>query len=190
MKKKPIYTLASRQQGATLVIAMLILVLIMMIGITAVSTSNTQFKLAGNLQFEDGAMNSAETAVTTAENWLATGTNFKDAGFTTYDTTKPELLPIGRLASRTSPNNNPLTMSWSDTSSRSVKSDGSLDDDTQRYMIELQSTGNRLTTSSQVSGGRTSSGCNQVNTYLITSRGQSHRGATKFIQSFYSVLTC
>jgi Tfp pilus assembly protein PilX len=59
-----------RQQGATLVIALLILVLIMMIGITAISTSNTQYKLAGNLQFEDGATNNAETAVTTAENWL------------------------------------------------------------------------------------------------------------------------
>ena len=53
-----------RQGGATLVIALLILVLIMMIGITAVSTSNTQYKLAGNLQFEDGAMNNAETAIT------------------------------------------------------------------------------------------------------------------------------
>jgi Tfp pilus assembly protein PilX len=141
--------------------------------------------LAGNLQFEDSAMNNAETAATTAENWLATGTNFKDAGFTTYDASKPELLPIGRLVGLTSPNNNPLTMTWSDTNSRGVDPD-----DMQRYMIELQSTGNRLTTSSQVSGGRTSSGCNQVNTYLITSRGQSHRGATKLVQSFYSVLSC
>ena len=72
---------AARQKGATLVIALLILVLIMMIGITAVSTSNTQFKLAGNLQFEDSAMNNTESAVSAAENWLSTGTNYTNAAF-------------------------------------------------------------------------------------------------------------
>ena len=55
-----------RQGGATLVIALLILVLIMMIGITAVSTSNTQYKLAGNLQFEDSALNNSEYGSGTA----------------------------------------------------------------------------------------------------------------------------
>jgi hypothetical protein len=49
---------------------------------------------------------------------------------------------------------------------------------------------NKLQGSSQVVGGRTSSGCNQVNTYQITGRGTSARGATKFVQSFYSVLNC
>ncbi|MBL8336979.1 MAG: hypothetical protein JNM97_09410, partial [Rhodoferax sp.] len=82
MRRSALPSLRRHQRGATLVVALLILVLIMMIGITAVSTSNTQFRLAGNLQFEDSAMNNAEAAVTAAENWLATGTNYNNAAFT------------------------------------------------------------------------------------------------------------
>jgi Tfp pilus assembly protein PilX len=179
-----------RQQGATLVIALLVLVLIMMIGITAVTTSNTQFKLAGNLQFEDSAMNNAEIAIGVAENWLSNGTNYAHSGFTTYNAAvapeqqRPELFPIGRLAGLTAPNNSVLTMTWDDSNSQSIS------DDSQRYVIEMLSKGNRLMTSSQVVGGRGSFGCNQVNTYLITARGQSHRGASKFVQSYFSVLSC
>jgi Tfp pilus assembly protein PilX len=174
----------SRQKGATLIIALLVLVLIMMLGVTAMTSSNTQFKLAGNLQFEDSAMNNTEAAITTAERWLSTGSNYSNAGFTTYSSaTSPHLHPIGHLAGLTAPANNPLTMTWNDTNSVEASS-------TQRYMVELLSTNNRLLTSSQATGSRTSTGCNQVNTYLITARGVSARGATKFVQSYYSVLSC
>ena len=179
------FKLPARERGATLVIALLVLVLIMMIGITAVSTSDTQFKLAGNLQFEDSALNNAEAAVTSAENWLATGANFSDVGFATIDNAKPQLLPIGRLATLVAPNNDPLTMTWDNSNSLAVAGNTA-----QRYFIEQMSLNNKLQGSSQVIGGRTSSGCNQVNTYQITGRGTSARGATKFVQSFYSVLNC
>jgi Tfp pilus assembly protein PilX len=184
-RRKTLNASPARQRGATLVIALLVLVLIMMIGITAVSTSDTQFKLAGNLQFQDSALNNAETAVTAAENWLSTATNFSDGGFTTYDGTKPQLLPIGRLAGLAAPDNNPLTMTWENANSLAV--DGNT---RQRYFIEQMSRNNKLQGSSQVVGARTSSGCNQVNTYQITGRGVSARGATKFVQSYYSVLNC
>lgn len=178
-------TSRTRQRGATLVIALLVLVLIMMIGITAISTSDTQYKLAGNLQFEDSALNNAEVAVSAAEQWLSTGANHADAGFATYDATKPQLLPIGRMASLSAPDNDPLTMTWGDTNSLAV---GGVE--RQRYYIELMSRNNKLQGSSQVVGGRSSSGCNQVNTYQITGRGASARGAVKFVQSYYSVLNC
>ena len=180
----------ARQKGATLVIALLILVLIMMIGITAISTSNTQFKLAGNLQFEDGAMNNAEAAITAAEQWLSTGTNYKNAGFTAYaQATTPQLVPIAQVV-------NPISMTWIDladpggpypTTANSLMVGGNI---AQRYLIQLMSRNNRLLGSSAVLGGRTSSGCNQVNTYQITARGLSARGATRFVQSFFSVLSC
>lgn len=184
--RRPILAaLPARQRGATLVIALLVLVLIMMIGISAVSTSDTQFKLAGNLQFQDSALNNAESAVTAAENWLSTGTNHGDAAFAIYDGTKPELLPIGRLAGLSAPDNSALSMTWADANSQAV--DGNT---RQRYYIELMSLNNKLQGSSQVVGGRTNAGCNQVNTYQITGRGVSARGATKFVQSYYSVLNC
>lgn len=178
MRHQSGYRFPSRQKGATLVIALLILVLIMMIGITAVSTSNTQYKLAGNLQFEDAAMNNAEAAVSTAENWLATGTNYANAGFTTYDTTAtPQLLPIGTSFS-------PLSMTWSNSNSVSVGSDA------QRYLVKQMSTNNILSGSSAAVGSRGMSVCNKVNTYLITGRGTSARGASKVVQSYYSVVSC
>ena len=203
MRCVPASGFPARQKGATLVIALLILVLVMMIGITAVSTSNTQFKLAGNLQFEDSALNNAEAATTAAEIWLTSGTNAASAGFTTYkQNASPHLLPIGYLAGLVSPANSPLSMDWYDSvdqaTTNSHKANSiSLNDPitgarnpSQRYFIELMSIGNRLQGSSQVTGGRASSGCNQVNTYLITARGLSARGATKFVQSYFSVLSC
>jgi Tfp pilus assembly protein PilX len=208
MHKHSGFRFPARQQGATLVVALLILVLIMMIGITAVSTSNTQFKLAGNLQFEDSAMNNAEASITAAEAWLASGTNYANAAFTAVAPTTspdpgsaaatPELLPITTVAAiRAARATAPLTMTWGTANSRCV-GDGDLTtaacdapgNTAQRYLIELMSRNNRLQGSSQVVGGRTSAGCNQVNTYQITGRGTSARGATRFVQSYFSVLSC
>ena len=173
------------QTGSTLVISMVILIIVMLIGVTTMVISNTQFKLAGNLQFEDSAMNNTETAVTTAENWLSTGTNYNNAGFTTYSSATAHLHPTGHLEGLTAPDNDPLSMTWDDDNSAEVAGNSN-----QRYLIQQMSTGNRLQGSSQAVGGHASSGCNHVNTYLITARGMSARGATKFVQSFYSVLSC
>jgi Tfp pilus assembly protein PilX len=176
---------STRQTGSTLIISMILLVIVMMLGITAMVTSNTQFKLSGNLQFEDSAMNNAETAVTTAENWLSTGTNYSNAGFTTYSAGTAQLHPISHLAGLAPPANDPLTMTWSDGNSVMVNANSQ-----QRYLIELISRNSRLLGSSPIVGGRTSTACNQVNTYQITGRGLSARGATKYVQSYYSVLSC
>jgi Tfp pilus assembly protein PilX len=174
----------SNQKGATLIIALIMLVLIMTLGITAFNSSKVQFKLAGNVQFEEIAMNNAETAVAAAENWLSTTENFKNTGFTTYSNTTPQLHPIDHLQNLTAPANDPLTMAWDGTSDLQVGSSN------QRYMIQLMSAGNTLLGSGGGSGGRTSTGCNKVNTYMITARGQATRGATKFVQSYYSVKSC
>ncbi len=188
----------ARQRGATLVIALLILVLIMMIGITAVSTSDTQFKLAGNLQFEDNALNNAETAVAAAENWLSSGNNFSNAGFFTYDrVSSAHLLPVGHLAAQAAvKDQSPLTMDWFDTVDDPSKANSisvlnpltGVRNPAQRYFIELMSVNNRLQGSNQGVGGRCTASTNQVNTYQITGRGVSARGATKLVQSYYSVL--
>ena len=61
-----------RQSGATLVIALIILIVLMILGIGAVMTANSQFKMAGNLQFENQAKNAAENQLAIAEAWLNT----------------------------------------------------------------------------------------------------------------------
>ena len=184
MPRKSISHPPSRQKGATLIIALILLVLIMTLGIAAFNSSKVQFKLAGNLQFEEIAMNNAETAVAAAEGWLSAPNNFRNAGFSTYSSTTPHLHPIDHIKNLAAPANDPLTMAWDGTSDVQVGSTN------QRYMIQLMSANNTLLGSGLAQGAATAKGCNKVNTYMITARGQATRGATKFIQSYFSVLSC
>ncbi len=188
MRSEHAYKLCRRQTGSTLIVSLIILILLMLLGVTAMTTSDTQFKLTGNLQFEDSAMNNAETAINAAETAMKNGTiAIANAGFSTA-----YVAANGPVTSGLYPLNSgidPFTMDWSG-------SGGNNNDyavfvaSGQSYIIELMSVNNRLVGSSPVLGGRASSGCNQVNTYRITARGSSARGATKLIQSFYSVLSC
>ena len=80
-----------RQRGASSLFITVILVLVLMLlAVTAAVLSSTQFKLAGNLQYENIAFNLAEGALASAENWLSTKdgngtyTNARNANFTTY----------------------------------------------------------------------------------------------------------
>jgi type IV pilus assembly protein PilX len=188
MRFDPTFKLRHTQSGSTLIISLIILILLMLLGVTAMKTSDTQFQLAGNLQFEDSAMNNAETAINAAETAMAKGTIARaDTGFTTAYVSANGPVTAGLYP--ISSGIDPLTLDWAGAGGNgnnySIQVTGS-----QNYIIELMSTNNRLVGSSQTTGGRSSSGCNQVNTYRITARGTSARGATKFIQSFYSVLSC
>ena len=115
-------------------------------------------------------MGSAEAATTAAEVWLTNSTNFRDAAFTTYNGTKPAYLPIGHLATLAAPDNNLLTMDWVGKSVAVTASE--------RYIIERMSTRSSLAGSTQTIGGRSSAGCNKVDTFRISGRGESSRGAT------------
>lgn len=178
----------SSERGSTLIISLIILILLMLLGVTAMKSSDTQFQLTGNLQFEDSAMNNTETAINAAEMALSTGAiALLDSGFTTaYVTTNG---PVTSGLYPVSSGIDPFTLNWTGAggngNSYAVQVTAS-----QYYIIELLSQNNRLIGSNQVIGGRASSGCNQVNTYRITARGTSARGATKLVQSFYSVLSC
>lgn len=182
-----------RQDGAVLMMAMLIVVLILMAGITATSNSNAQLKLAGIFQSEDDALNNAESAMAQAENWLRSGSNYLSVGFAEYDAqATPRLLPIGYLDSQPAAGPAPRArpaLPWppSDVAASAAGAGG---DPAQVYIIEQLSRGARLPGSSQVVGGRNSTGCNQVNTYEITARGRDPRGTFKVIQADVSILHC
>lgn len=172
-----------RQQGITLITTAVMLVLVMLLGVSAVMLSRSEFRLAGNLQFRNAALNDAENAVVAAEQWLATGSNFLNAGFTTYDGSgTPHLYPINYIATQTAPNNDPLTMDWGNDNSLAVGNS--------RYIIERIAINKKLIPTSLNIGGNPTTGCAQVNIYRIVARGESSRGTTRFIQSVYSVLSC
>jgi len=171
------------QRGASSLFVTVVLVLvIMLLGVTAAVLSNTQFKLAGNLQFENVAFNLAEGALAQAELWLATGTNSKNAGFTTRSTDTPQLYPIGNLATN---NLDPLTMTWSSTNSLAIGGD-----DSQRYLIERYGADNQPLGTGLDSGGRPLTGCQKVDVFRITTRGTSAKGTAKLVQTTYSVPSC
>ena len=182
MLRKPNFALPGKQTGSALIVSLIILIIVMLMGVMAMTTSDTQYKMAGNLQFQDAAMNNAETAISFAEKWLSSGPNFVSGGFTTYDSATPYLYPPVTAI-------DPLTMTWDDSNSIQITDPvTTLQNPSQRYLIQRMSTNNVLIGSSSSSGGRTSTACNKVNTYRIYARGTSVRGASKIIESYYSVL--
>lgn len=68
-------TLPGTQRGATLVIALLILVMIMMYGIPAAMDSMQNERMAGNTRNRDLAFQAAEHALKKAETWIFTKTS-------------------------------------------------------------------------------------------------------------------
>lgn len=67
----PISTPA-RQRGVALVLALVFLVLLTIIGITALNTTSLEEKMANNVKDRNLAFQSAESALTLAEYWLYT----------------------------------------------------------------------------------------------------------------------
>jgi Tfp pilus assembly protein PilX len=172
-----------RQRGASALFVTVILVLVvMLLAITASVLSNTQFRLAGNLQYENVAFNLAEGALAQAESWLATGTNSRSAGFTTRSNDLKYLYPIGYLAAIPI---DPMTMAWDDTNSRKVDADGN-----QRYLIEKYGADNQPLGTGIETGGRPLVGCQKVDVYRISARGATVKGTTKLVRTIYSVPSC
>lgn len=165
-----------QQRGSTLIVSLIILVILMLLGVGAMVVSDTGYKLAGNLQFQDSALNNAETAVAEGEKWLSSGTNIQDQRFAT--TAADEIYGLAE-------NPDPLTMSWDNSTSLAVGGNSA-----QRYFIDLMSEGNQPLPSGAGIGVRRSSACNKVNTYRVVGQGTSARGAVRFVESYYSVLNC
>jgi Tfp pilus assembly protein PilX len=160
----------------------ILVLVVMLLAVTAAVLSSTQFKLAGNLQYENIAFNLAEGALASAENWLSTGTYARKKGFTSYGTDDPALphiYPIGHLTA------DPLTMTWTDSNSLQIDADGA-----QRYLIEKYGADNQPLGTGLDSGGRPLTGCQKVDVFRITTRGTSAKGTIKFVQTTYSVPSC
>lgn len=60
------------QQGVALVLALVFLLLLTLLGITALNTTALEEKMAGNVRDRNLAFQSAESALSVAENWIYT----------------------------------------------------------------------------------------------------------------------
>lgn len=158
-----------KQAGSTLVVSLMILIILMLLGVTTMVTSDTQYKLAGNMQFEKMALDNAEIATYAAEQWLETN---KNSG------ANP---PTGVAALGSF---DPFVLNWSVNSTAVTAGD-----DSKRYVIHYVSS-----IASPLAGAgldcfdpTNERNFDCVNTYLVTARGLSNRGAAKFIQTYYAV---
>lgn len=61
------------QQGATLIISLMLLIVLTLIGVTAMNTSNLEERMAGNARDTNLAFQAAEAALKNAEEFLRTG---------------------------------------------------------------------------------------------------------------------
>lgn len=163
-----------RQRGASLIVSLVMLAVLMLMGTAAYVASTTQFRMAGNLQFQNVAMSNAESGLAQAETWLIT--NYGDPGFTAR--------APGGLYPATGPLPDPFTMTWDDTTSVKVDALG-----TQRYLIEMLGPNRVLPSNSVVSCNvyGMSGPCPAVNVYRITTRGTSILGTIKFVQSVFAI---
>ncbi len=167
------YKRPTRQRGAVLVTALIILGVLMVLSASAVMMSRTQLKVAGNTQFQNLAMSDAESAIASAENWIRT-----NAGSSAFSTAQvPGIYPSGVTI-------DPFTMRWDDGTSVKVDAAGN-----QRYAIELYMPSRTPPTSSvvQCNSYGTVAPCPKLNLYRISARGVSRSGAVKIVQSIYAV---
>ena len=160
---KPIrkHKYVSKQTGSTLIVTLIILILVMLLGVTAMNTSDTQAKLTGNLQFENVALNNAEIAASIAEQSLASS-----AVASSYPVPTSMNVPIPY---------DPLTTT-------SGQANG-------YYEIKYVSTDPSPFAGLGLDCTAISNAHNYdcVNTFLVTAVGTAGRGATKIVQTYYSV---
>jgi type IV pilus assembly protein PilX len=167
--------LPRKQAGSSLVVSMIMLVVLMLMGVGAMVVSNTQYRMAGNLQFQSLASTNADSGLAQAENWLAT--NFENTKLITR--VSGGFYPQGSVVP------SPYNMSWDDTNSETVAGSGGA----QRYMVEVLSTNRNISKGSYKPCDPYTSPtpCGYVNLYRVTARGTSARGAVNVVQSIYAV---
>lgn len=81
-----------RQRGASLLVALMFLIVLTMLGVTAAQNSSMEERMAGNTRNRDMALQSAEAALTYVQNNLGTGDNIRgmtypSTGLRVYDGT-------------------------------------------------------------------------------------------------------
>jgi type IV pilus assembly protein PilX len=74
-----VHNAARRERGATLIIALVFLVIMAMLGVTVANVTSLQEKMAGNTRDRDLALQAAEAALRDAQIRLATDVGFRTA---------------------------------------------------------------------------------------------------------------
>lgn len=180
-----LYAHPGKQQGITLAVSLIFLLVLTIIGISAMSTSTLQEKMAGNMKDKVLSFQSAESALVSAENWVqAQNTTIRSQ--TTPNILSPSTTgePLWRTAGRWSGANSiehpntPLDQSSSDLFDLKYLSDSP------RYIIEDLGALPCESKTTQCGGY---GGTPQRFMYRITARGQGGTAnAVSLVQSTFA----
>ena len=125
------------QQGAVLVISLLLLLIMTLIGVTTMSTTSLEEKMAGNMRDKNVALQAAEAALEDGEAWLA------PLGSQPAETTTCGAPPCDVWALNTLPDLSSQSQSWWLSNGREYGAAGSKDindvNTDPRYILEAQS---------------------------------------------------
>jgi type IV pilus assembly protein PilX len=154
-----------RQQGLAMVMSLVILLILTLLGITAMNTSNLQLLMTGNSQYQMTALNTAEDIIRTAEDTVTTLVATKvppASGYYDISGGNPEV---------------DLTeFTWPDA--------GVIIQGTSKYIIEYA--GDTVLDSASIAWRQKKSiSGNTVSVFRLTSRSPSSRGAMRFVQSIF-----
>jgi len=175
-----------KQQGAVLIVSMVMLILLTLIGITGVGTSSLEEKMASNARDKDLAFQAAEAALREGENFLNTVIVSPAAAF---NGTTNGLYPTGAVATTlfdVSANwDNTNSLAYPDPNLNSVKLNAVTSQP--RYIIEYLGEMGDTSDSLNISGYGESSGLGSVTAARISARGTGGTDdAVVYLQSHFS----
>jgi Tfp pilus assembly protein PilX len=169
---------ARRQRGASLYVVIVMLATMGLMTLTAFYMSRNQYRLVGNIQYQEQAFNQTEAVVAQGENWLNVDSNAASVDFITYNADAQGLYPIGQIGTL---GLNLKTMIWSN--SNSIESGAG------RYVVTQIARDMPLAGSTLVIGQALST-CNSVNLFQVTGRSNPVHGASRTIETTYGTAGC
>lgn len=170
------YRIATKQNGSALIISLMILIVMTLLGLTAMGTSGLQERMAGNTRDTALAFQAAETALRDAENYYETTAVSLGSGF---NGSIQGLYPQG-----SAPN-----LFASDTWANSRNYSGTIDGvaEQPRYIIELIGPITQGTEDLNISGYGESSGLGDLVAVRVSARGTGRSTDTSVVlQSYYA----
>lgn len=172
------------QAGSSLIVTMIMLVVLMLMGVAGVVMSNTQVRMAGNMQFQMIAQSNAESALSYAEKFLVA--EFMNPGFVTPSAATPQLFNVVAGAN---PAPNSLTTTWGDGNSLQAPGPDGRPDPKLRYRIEMLSLDQYLATAGMgvCTGYGAQASCPMVRVFRVSTRGESARGAAKVVETMFAM---
>lgn len=164
------------QRGSALIVSLLILVVLTLIGVTAVSTSGLEEKMAGNDRDQQVAFQSAEIALRAGEAFaqgLASTAAFNDTN--------------GQYSAASQPDVSPSSTVWTGSNSKIYTGAYGAAQSPPRYIVQVLDTqGNDNV---NIGGYGVSSGIGAITNFRITARGTGiSNNSAVVLQSYYGML--